>query len=69
MHAYLLDLLECPACHGSMEWTISERRGELQEMADKSLYTQEFRRCRNSQTPLNPTSTSADGSGMSMPAR
>ncbi len=33
MHTYLLDLLECPACHGGLEWTVSERSGEHIETA------------------------------------
>jgi uncharacterized protein YbaR (Trm112 family) len=33
MHAYLLDLLECPACHGRLEWTLSERSSDQIENA------------------------------------
>jgi uncharacterized protein YbaR (Trm112 family) len=25
MHTYLIDMLECPACHGELNWNISER--------------------------------------------
>jgi uncharacterized protein YbaR (Trm112 family) len=25
MHAYLIDMLECPACHGELQWKIDER--------------------------------------------
>ncbi len=25
MHHYLVDLLVCPACHGDLAWTVSER--------------------------------------------
>jgi uncharacterized protein YbaR (Trm112 family) len=33
MQAYLLEILECPVCHGKLEWQISERRGERIETA------------------------------------
>ena len=28
MQRFLLDLLECPACHGALNWRIEERRGD-----------------------------------------
>ncbi|MBT4503559.1 MAG: methyltransferase domain-containing protein [Gemmatimonadetes bacterium] len=34
MHEYLIEMLECPACHGELDWQIGERRGERVETAD-----------------------------------
>ena len=28
MHSYLMDLLECPACHGSLSWEVSDQEGD-----------------------------------------
>ena len=28
MHTYLIEMLECPACHGELGWNIVERQGE-----------------------------------------
>lgn len=28
MHSYLIELLECPACHGELDWSITERRDD-----------------------------------------
>lgn len=36
MHTYLIDMLECPSCHGDLEWTITERNRHRVEMADVS---------------------------------
>lgn len=34
MHTYLIEMLECPDCHGELEWSITERRGNRIEMAE-----------------------------------
>ena len=34
MHTYLLELLECPICHGELSWTITERDAERILAAD-----------------------------------
>ena len=34
MHTYLLEMLQCPACHEALEWTISEQDGERIEAAE-----------------------------------
>ena len=34
VHDYLIEMLECPACHGELAWTISERRGGRIESAE-----------------------------------
>lgn len=34
MHTYLLEMLQCPACHGALDWTISEQDGERIEAAE-----------------------------------
>jgi len=34
MHTYLIEMLECPACHGSLEWTITERQDRRVEEAN-----------------------------------
>jgi len=34
MHDYLIEMLECPACHGELAWTITERRGRRVETAE-----------------------------------
>ncbi|MBS1251409.1 MAG: Ubiquinone/menaquinone biosynthesis C-methyltransferase UbiE [Anaerolineales bacterium] len=34
MHAYLIEMLECPVCHDELEWRISRRRGERIESAE-----------------------------------
>jgi len=34
MHEYLLPMLECPACHGKLEWTVTESDGEHVESAE-----------------------------------
>ncbi len=26
MHDYLIEMLECPACHGALDWTITSRQ-------------------------------------------
>ena len=36
MHDYLVKMLICPACRGSLSWTISEQRGDRIEAADAS---------------------------------
>lgn len=28
MHTYLIDMLECPMCHGSLAWDVSHREGD-----------------------------------------
>ncbi len=28
MHSYPMDLLECPACHGSLSWDVSHQEGD-----------------------------------------
>lgn len=28
MHSYLIDLLECPSCHGSLVWNISSQKDD-----------------------------------------
>jgi len=34
MHTYLIEMLECPLCHGELEWEITRRRGERIEGAE-----------------------------------
>jgi len=34
MHTYLIEMLECPACHNKLEWTIIERSRDRIEMAE-----------------------------------
>jgi uncharacterized protein YbaR (Trm112 family) len=34
MHDYLIGMLECPACHGELDWNICEHRGTRVETAD-----------------------------------
>jgi len=34
MHTYLVEMLECPACHDKLEWTIVERSGNRIEAAE-----------------------------------
>jgi uncharacterized protein YbaR (Trm112 family) len=34
MHTYLIDLLECPACQGALEWEVAERVGDRVEQAE-----------------------------------
>ncbi len=34
MQAYLVDWLECPACHGELAWDITDRHGDRIETAD-----------------------------------
>jgi uncharacterized protein YbaR (Trm112 family) len=34
MHTYLLEMLECPACHGELEWTVLEKNGDRIETAE-----------------------------------
>ena len=34
MQTYLVDLLACPACHGELDWDITERHDDCIETAD-----------------------------------
>jgi uncharacterized protein YbaR (Trm112 family) len=34
VHDYLIEMLECPACHGELAWTLAERRGNRIETAE-----------------------------------
>ena len=34
MHTYLIEMLECPACHGELEWSIAERNENRIEAAE-----------------------------------
>lgn len=34
MHDYLMEMLECPACHGELTWTVMEHRGDCLETAE-----------------------------------
>ena len=34
MHDYIIEMLECPACHGELAWTLGERRGNHIETAE-----------------------------------
>lgn len=34
MHNYLVEMLECPVCHGELAWTITERCGKRIETAE-----------------------------------
>jgi uncharacterized protein YbaR (Trm112 family) len=34
MRNYLIEMLECPACHGELAWTVAERCGNRIEMAE-----------------------------------
>jgi uncharacterized protein YbaR (Trm112 family) len=39
MHAYLIEMLECPDCHGELNWSITERRGNHIELAEARCMT------------------------------
>jgi len=39
MQTYLLNMLECPACHGALEWHITEYRGDRIEAANALCVT------------------------------
>jgi len=39
MHTYLIEMLECPVCHGGLKWSITERRGNCIEMAEARCMT------------------------------
>ena len=39
MHGYLIEMLECPVCHGELHWTIMEQRGERIETAEARCMT------------------------------
>lgn len=34
MHGYLIEMLECPACHSELAWTVAERCGDRIETAE-----------------------------------
>lgn len=34
MHTYLIEMLECPACHGELKWNITECRDDRIEIAE-----------------------------------
>lgn len=34
MHTYLIELLECPACHGKLDWNITEQNADRIETAE-----------------------------------
>nr|MBC7245262.1 methyltransferase domain-containing protein [Chloroflexota bacterium] len=34
MHPYLIEMLQCPACHGNLEWSIAERSNARIETAE-----------------------------------
>ena len=34
MHTYLIEMLECPACHGKLDWDITEQSGNRIETAE-----------------------------------
>jgi len=34
MHEYLIPMLECPACHGKLKWTVAGSDGEHVERAE-----------------------------------
>ena len=34
MHSYLLEMLECPKCHGKLDWNISEQSSDRIEVAE-----------------------------------
>jgi uncharacterized protein YbaR (Trm112 family) len=34
MHEYVVELLECPACHGELRWTVAQRHGNRIETAE-----------------------------------
>ena len=39
MHDYLVDMLECPACHGGLAWKIGNCLGNRIETADAECQT------------------------------
>jgi len=39
MHTYLIEMLECPDCHGELKWSITERRGNHIELAEARCIT------------------------------
>lgn len=39
MHQYLIELLECPACHGTLDWNISEQSENRIESAEARCNT------------------------------
>jgi len=34
MHTYLIEMLQCPACHGKLQWSISEQHEDRLEQAE-----------------------------------
>ena len=45
MQNHLIPMLECPACHGEIHWTIGEHNGEHIEEAEV--------RCRDCRQPIH----------------
>ena len=39
MHTYLLDMLECPVCHGQLDWNISEHTEQRINAAEATCTT------------------------------
>lgn len=39
MHSYLIEMLECPACHGTLKWEILEQNGDRLEAAESRCET------------------------------
>jgi uncharacterized protein YbaR (Trm112 family) len=39
VHDYLIEMLECPACHSELAWTLAERRGNRIETAEAHCLT------------------------------
>lgn len=37
MHTYLIEMLECPACHSKLDWDITEQSENRIEMAATTL--------------------------------
>ena len=39
MHIYLIEMLDCPACHSKLDWSITERNENRIEMAEAHCNT------------------------------
>jgi uncharacterized protein YbaR (Trm112 family) len=44
MHSYLVEMLECPACHGSLSWDVSQQEGDriLTALAECKICNAEY---------------------------
>ena len=51
MHPYLIEMLECPACHGKLDWSITERHERSTIALEDSSHSCK-RRARFSSLPI-----------------